>query len=99
MQRANQYFRPECVDVGKAFMISGGIEIAIITVVFIMLIFVASYNNMYNPTTTEDIAKKDKYINGLVITSTVLSAILLVIGVWHVFTSSKAKKCIENKPQ
>lgn len=95
MNRVSGYIRPECSDIGKAFMISGGIEIAIIAVVFIMLVFVASYNNMYKPTTTEDVAKKEKYINGMVITSTVFSAILLIIGIWHVYASGKAKKCID----
>ncbi len=94
MQR---YFQPQCMDVAKAFMLSGGIEIALVSIVFIMLVFAASYNNMYNPQLTEDVTKKEKYLNGLIITSAVFSAVLLIIGIWHVYVSGKARKCIESK--
>ncbi|UVX94950.1 11K [Callinectes sapidus nudivirus] len=95
MQRAQALIKPECMDVSKAFQLSGVIEVIIIAIIFIMLIFAASYNNMYNPTTTQDTDKKEKYINGLVISSAVLSTILFMVGIWHVWTSGKAKKCIE----
>lgn len=94
MQR---YFAPHCADISKAFMLSGGIEIAIISIVFIMLVFAASYNNMYNPQDDADSTKKEKYLNGLIITSSVFSCVMLIIGIWHVYVSGKARKCIEAK--
>lgn len=94
MQR---YFQPQCMDVAKAFMLSGGIEIALVSIVFIMLVFAATYNNMYNPPAGDDGATKEKYLNGLIITSTVFCSVLLIIGIWHVYVSGKARKCIESK--
>ena len=96
MQRAAQYLRPQCLDISKALMLSGGIEIAVIGIVFIMLCFAASYNNMWNPTTTDDVAKKEKYLNGIIITSCVFSALMLFVGIWHVYVAQKAKRCIED---
>ncbi|UOT91849.1 11K [Aratus pisonii nudivirus] len=95
MNRTSQYLRPECGDISKALMLSGGIEIALLAIVFIMIIFAASYNNMYNPTDTADLDKKEKYINGLIVTSAVIVGITLCIGIWHVYVSGKAKKCLE----
>uniref|UniRef100_A0AAU8GCB9 Uncharacterized protein n=1 Tax=Faxonius propinquus nudivirus TaxID=3139431 RepID=A0AAU8GCB9_9VIRU len=91
----NRFLKPECIDMSKAMAISGTIEIIIIVIIFIMLVFVASYNNMTPPATDEEIAAKAKYINGLVIASAVISLILVGVGIWHLMSSSKVKKCID----
>lgn len=95
MQRATQLLRPECADISKAMMLSGSISVAVVAIIFIMLIFAASYNNMYNPTETADLDKKEKYLNGLIIASAVLTGLLIVVQIWHIYVSGKAKKCIE----
>ena len=97
MNRAQSLIQPECADIGKSFQVSGVIEIVIISIIFIMLIFAASYNNMTDPTEAEDVKKKEDYMNGLIISSAVLSTILLAVGVWHVYTSGRAKKCINKQ--
>ncbi|UHB41834.1 11K virion structural protein [Macrobrachium rosenbergii nudivirus] len=94
MNRAQALIAPECNDVAKAMQLSGMIEIVVVAIVFIMLVFAASYNNMAKPTDTSDIAAKEKYINGLIIASAVIVTIALFVGIWHVYTSGKAKKCI-----
>ncbi|UBZ25679.1 11K virion structural protein [Carcinus maenas nudivirus] len=95
MNRARELIQPVCNDISKALQLSGGIEVIIIIIIFIMLVFAASYNNMYTPTLTEDVTKKADYINGLIIASAVLSTILMAVGIWHLYTSGKAKKCIQ----
>lgn len=99
MQSARNYLRPQCMDIGKSLQISAIIEIGLIAIIFIMLIFAASYNNMVSTTQLEDGKKKEKYINGLIISSAVLSTILLAVGIWHMFISGKAKKCLIMSPR
>lgn len=94
MSAATRFLKPQCQDAAKSVNISGMIEIVIISIIFIMLIFAASYNNMTDPSTAEDIDKKEKYMNGLIISSAVISLILLGVGIWHVVTSGSLKKCL-----
>ncbi|AII15888.1 11K virion structural protein [Penaeus monodon nudivirus] len=94
MQTARTFIKPQCADIAKSLQMSAVIEIIFIAIVFTMLVVAATYNNVVKPTDLADQAKKEKYINGLIITSAVFSCILLIIGVWHMYVSGKAKKCI-----
>ncbi|UVT30885.1 11K virion structural protein [Penaeus vannamei nudivirus] len=98
MQTARSYMKLECTDISKSLQISAILQMMITAIIFIMLIFAASYNNMVNPTGDEGMEKKEKYINGLVISSAVISTLLFIIGVWHVYVAIKAKKCITTTP-
>ncbi|QBB28694.1 11K virion structural protein [Homarus gammarus nudivirus] len=97
MQRstASALMKPVCADIAKSMQLSGIIGIVVTVIIFIMLIFAAAYNNMYNPTDPDDIKKKDSYINSLIISSAIISIVCLATGIWHVYTSGKVKKCID----
>ncbi len=92
--KAMNYIKPACAQIARSVQISAMIEIVVIVIIFIMLVFAASYNGAVNPVDTEEMAKKEKYINGLIISSAVISFILLAVGIWHVWTSGRMKtKC------
>lgn len=97
MQSVRNLARPECLDISRSLTISGVVEIVIIAIIFIMLIFTAAYNNMYKPDPgiVADVEKKAKYMNGMIISSAVLSCILLIVGIWHIYVANRAKGCIE----
>ncbi|QLI62462.1 11K [Dikerogammarus haemobaphes nudivirus] len=91
---ARSTFRTGCTEISKSMMISAIIEIVIITIIFIMLVFAAGYNNKADPTDAEEIAAKDKYISNLIVASAITSLILVLVGIWHIIAANNVKKCI-----
>lgn len=91
---ARNSFRTGCGEISKSMMLSAVIEIIIIVIVFIMLVVAASYNRLAEAVTDEEIAAKQKYINGLIVASAIISLILVAVGAWHIIAANNLKKCI-----
>lgn len=82
---------PGCENYVPAMVTSSVIEIVLVVIILILFIVIIVY--VYQAKETDE-EKRKKYIGGLTIGGTVLTAITAIVGIWQIMSTMKVKKCM-----
>lgn len=96
--RALNRLTPACVNLGPTLTLTATIILVIAVITFIILIATCIYNYMWNANSTDATinAKKEKMIGGLVVVATIMVGVLSILSIWHIFTCTSVRRCIES---
>lgn len=78
-------------------IVSGISELIMIVITMILLVVALTYMFRVKASNEDEKTKKDKYVKGMMIGSTVVLSITMIIGIWHLLVSAKINKCIKGE--